>query len=602
MFGTQKTPQDKGGRISMPSIEAAPELEVLSTMFEKATKNKPREVEQLFSGPGSGLTYSLSVRYMKDKDHPVWTLLEDNGMEAKMLWQQDSSDCVLIDDMVHMSAKTQANMNASMTDIPAQQHPGQSGGYNGFDPSRSLTGAPSSYELGRLSQQNMPVFTGTGTAQGMQGFGVPGATSQDMPAFSPTESNSRIENPHDLPNAQPSHGPRFSGVGEEKGVRAREGNLEITQLSTLVDALVSDEVTGRLELLGDESVGEIYFLNGIAMYAHVAGILGDSAVRELITWRTGSFAFFPGEKTDVRNVHRALAETVMEGIALLDKKRHLERMGLTTDAYLVKKHRNIGDTEIRLMLSKGEDIDVNLQIEVFKTIGHKYSLNDLLRDRPMESADWIPIVFNFLTCGLIDIKPPDAVKVGALDFLGDGKAQVDVILQSMVRPETGILAYSGFLLYLQQEFFRFEAYGWPLSVVLFEMTRKKDYDSNRKGGELQSLYDSLPPAAVQVAAKRIEMIKRPLDILGHFEMLEYAILLPNTKTASAAYIANRILQTLTVTPLATNIDKKSLKVAFGVANLPADGETVQDLLNAARAAKEKAAVANFPLIISKSLR
>ncbi len=70
------------------------------------------------------------------------------------------------------------------------------------------------------------------------------------------------------------------------------GSVESTQISTLLNTLSADGLTGRLEILGDESVGEIYLLNGTAMYAHVAGILGDNAVRELITWRKGSFAFF----------------------------------------------------------------------------------------------------------------------------------------------------------------------------------------------------------------------------------------------------------------------------------------------------------------------
>ncbi len=91
-------------------------------------------------------------------------------------------------------------------------------------------------------------------------------------------------------------------------------------------------------------------------------------------------------------------------------------------------------------------------------------------------------------------------------------------------------------------------------------------------------------------------------VYAAIELLEYALLLPNTRTASAAYVANRILQTLTVTPLIKNLDKKSLKLAFGVANLPADGDSVQQLLSAARKAKDRAVEANFPLIISKSFK
>lgn len=599
MFGAHKPqPPPSRGRINLPNLKDIPTKDIYQTMYEQARENQPRDVEQLFVAPNTNLTYSLGVKFENAKHNPVWTLLEDDGNEAQMLWQQESGDFDLINDMVCMSAQSTRAMDRSKTGMPA------------LDPTAALTQSPS-------YQQPSSGFAGGygGATAGMSG-GFNPADLQGQPAgasggFNATASSSNLlQQPQaggidylgDKMPSQSQHGPRFSDAGPQLETKSYEGSVESTQISTLLNTLAADGLTGRLEILGDESVGEIYLLNGTAMYAHVAGILGDNAVRELITWRKGSFAFFPDEKTEVRNVLKPLMETIMEGIALLDKKKHLERMGLTTDAYLVKKGRNLGDTEVRLMLSKGESLNMDRQLEVFKIIGHKYSLNDLLRDRPMESADWIPMIFNFLTCELIDIRPPDAIKVGALDFLGDGKTEVDSILESMMRPETGVLSYPAFLLYLQHEFFRFEAYGWPMSIILFEMNRKKDHDTNQKRGDLQTMFDVLPPSAVQNAAQRIGMVKRPLDILGHYEMLEYALLLPNTRTASAAYVANRILQTLTVTPLIKNLDKKSLKLAFGVANLPADGDSVQQLLSAARKAKDRAVEANFPLIISKSYK
>ncbi|HIA55697.1 MAG TPA: DUF4388 domain-containing protein [Candidatus Melainabacteria bacterium] len=597
MFGSKKPqPPPSRGRINLPNIKNIPTLDIYQTMYEQARDNQPRDVEQLFVAPNTSLTYSLSVKFESGRNNPLWTLLEDDGTEAQMLWQQESGDFDLVNDMVCMSVQSTRAMDRSKTGMQA------------VDPNAALTQAPSfqAHQSGSfdsppaVNPADLAGYNPEGSAGSSGGF-HPTQSSGNLSAFQQPQTGG-VDYLGDKRPSQSQHGPRFVDPGPQMETKAFEGSIESTQISTLITTLNNDGVTGRLEILGDESVGEIYFLNGIAMYAHVAGILGDNAVRELITWRKGTFAFFHDEKTEVRNVLKPMMETVMEGIALLDKKKHLERMGLTTDAYLVKKSRNMSDTEVRLMLTKGEPLNVDRQIEVYRTIGHKYSLNDLLRDRPMESADWIPLIFNFLTCELIEIKPPDAVKVGALDFLGDGKKEVDALLESMLRQETGVLSYSAFLLYLQHEFYRFEAYGWPMSIILFEMNRKKEYDTNQKRGDLQTMFDVLPPSAVQNAAKRIEMVKRPLDILGHYEMLEYALLLPNTRTASAAYVANRILQTLTVTPLIKNLDKKSLKLAFGVANLPADGETVQQLLAAARKAKDRAVEANFPLIISKSYK
>ncbi|MBX9950845.1 MAG: DUF4388 domain-containing protein [Candidatus Obscuribacterales bacterium] len=597
MFGSKKPqPPPNRGRINLPNIKHIPTMDIYQSMYEQARDNQPRDVEQLFVAPNTNLTYSLSVKFESGRHNPLWTLLEDDGTEAQMLWQQESGDFDLVNDMVCMSAQSTRAMDRSKTGMPAvdpnaaliQEHTFQPQNDGGFRTPPAVNPA------------DLAGYNPEGSAGSSGGF-HPTQSSGNLSAYQQQQAGGTDYLGDKMPS-QSQHGPRFVDPGPQMETKTFEGSIETTQLSTLITTLNNDGLTGRLEILGDESVGEIYFLNGVAMYAHVAGILGDSAVRELITWRKGTFAFFLDEKTEVRNVLKPLMETVMEGIALLDKKKHLERMGLTTDAYLVKKARNLSDTEVRLMLTKGEPLNVERQIEVYRIIGNKYSLNDLLRDRPMESADWIPLIFNFLTCELIEIKPPDAVKVGALDFLGDGAKEVNSLLEAMVRQETGVLSYSAFLLYLQHEFYRFEAYGWPMSIILFEMNRKKEYDTNQKRGDLQTMFDVLPPSAVQNAAKRIEMVKRPLDILGHYEMLEYALLLPNTRTASAAYVANRILQTLTVTPLIKNLDKKSLKLAFGVANLPADGDSLQQLLSAARKAKDRAVEANFPLIISKSYK
>ncbi|MCC7528982.1 MAG: DUF4388 domain-containing protein, partial [Candidatus Melainabacteria bacterium] len=398
MFGANKPqPPPSRGRINLPNIKDIPTKDVYQAMYEQAQANQPRDVEQLFVAPNTNLTYSLSIKFESGKHNPLWTLLEDDGNEAQMLWQQESGDFELINDMVCMSAQSTRAMDRSKTGMKAMVDPaavsGQTAGYQ--QPSSGFAGGYGGATAGQSAGFNPADLQGQPSSATASASGTFNATASSGSLLQHPQSGG-VDYLGDKMPSQSQHGPRFSEHGgPQLETKSFEGSVESTHVSTLLNTLAADGLTGRLEILGDESVGEIYLLNGTAMYAHVAGILGDNAVRELITWRKGSFAFFPDEKTEVRNVMKPLMETVMEGIALLDKKKHLERMGLTSDAYLVKKGRNLGDTEVRLMLSKGEPINMDLQLQVFKIIGHKYSLNDLLRDKPMESADWIPIVFNF---------------------------------------------------------------------------------------------------------------------------------------------------------------------------------------------------------------
>ena len=97
-------------------------------------------------------------------------------------------------------------------------------------------------------------------------------------------------------------------------------------------------------------------------------------------------------------------------------------------------------------------------------------------------------------------------------------------------------------------------------------------------------------------------MKRPLDLLGHFEDMDLAVILPNTRTSQAAFVANRILDALTNTPLSNEIDKRNLVTAFGISGLPADGEDLKDLIDSARLAKNEAKEGTFPIVLSRNLK
>jgi GGDEF domain-containing protein len=192
---------------------------------------------------------------------------------------------------------------------------------------------------------------------------------------------------------------------------------------------------------------------------------------------------------------------------------------------------------------------------------------------------------------LIEIKQPDAIKGSALDFLGEARAQVQAIHESFIRPETGVYSYPALMYFMEYELHRYEAYNFPLSLIVFEIKNRRDGSSTS---------DVLTSQAAGIAAMRIDLVKRPLDIIGHFEAVDYGLLLPNTTGSSAAFVANRILESLTATPLVKGVDRNSLELAFGIACLPADGDDMESLVMSAKAAKAKAKNGQFPIVLSRS--
>ncbi|MFA7336440.1 MAG: DUF4388 domain-containing protein [Candidatus Obscuribacterales bacterium] len=373
-----------------------------------------------------------------------------------------------------------------------------------------------------------------------------------------------------------------------------EGTIEQNPMNNVLTTIGMQQVTGKLEVVGPAAVGHVYFENGIPKDAQTSNNRGDEAIKELVTWRSGTFLFKPGVRTEMQSVEKSLQSSVMEGIALLDQLKHLEKAGLVYESTIIQKQKNLGEPELKLMLSKGVPLDFNTQKEVYESLKHKTTFTDLLRDRPMEQTQWAPLLFNLLYCGLIEIRPPAATRGGALDFLGESKSIIQNLAYNFIRTDTGLMSCEALLYFMEYEFYRYEAYNWPMSLVVFELMLK------RTGGSGIIEKDPLPVQALQTAALRIGLVKRPLDTLAHFYGQDFAIMMPNTKASQAAFVANRVLDALTVTPLAPGIDKANLSLAFGVANLPADGEDLESLIRSAVDAHDEAKKGTFPIVLART--
>ncbi len=165
-------------------------------------------------------------------------------------------------------------------------------------------------------------------------------------------------------------------------------------------------------------------------------------------------------------------------------------------------------------------------------------------------------------------------KTNDLAFLGEAATSVQVLSDQLINLTTGLHSFSALLKFLEREFYRFDAYGVPVSLIIFEISHPT--------------INPIPLQAFSTVALRIEMIKRPLDIAGHFEARDFALVLPNTQGPTALLIANKVIQVLNAGPLAPGLDKSTLRLCFGIAALPDDGDDLETLIRSAKTAKLKA--------------
>lgn len=651
-------------KVRLQNENQPPDRACLEKAHSHAVEHQGVEVEVAWSEPSSGRSRSLVVKMDSGKDQPTWLLWEDNGAETKLIWNYDTIDIDLINDLLLMlnragsqaAASPQASAPAApLASTPVSANPQKSPAA----PPVPNTTAESAHNLYLdIKSQQGP---GGSIRTSLSGLKAHGIGQQDM--LSPSQQPNRITGSHPT-RTTGSHGPtRITGshgsfsvfqentfvpagalspelqpppppepalpaepaepkptyenspAGQAVGALLKaanalngksipgliasspgtfEGNLDFVQTATLLRTVAMAQLTGKLEVIGEESVGTIFFTSGVPHHATTTASSGDQAIAEIVSWLKGGFRFSLDDRSAVRSVNESLDRGIMDGIALLDKKKHLESAGLTHESYLVKKHKRVSDSELKVFLMKSSDVELDVQMEVYKKIGARCTLADLLRDRPMESSLWTRILFNFLTCELIEIKPPDAKVRGLFDFLGESKGAIQGVESAFLRPETGIFTYEALLYFMQYEFFRYEAYGWPFALALMEMSKRSQ--------ELESGLDLISQHEAAIAVKRLEMLKRPLDMIGHFETLHYALLFPNTRASQAAYVANRALQALTAAPLSTGLDKRNLHIAFGIAAVPADADDIESLLISAKKALGKATEGDFPVVVAHGVR
>ena len=364
-----------------------------------------------------------------------------------------------------------------------------------------------------------------------------------------------------------------------------QGRLENMQIATLVQSIQMSKMNGRLQLHDKGEIAQIFFIEGNPIHATTPEASGDSAVVEVMAWETGDFLFFPDEETAEKSVKRRMEGMIMEGITLLDQQKFLNKQGLKPESYLLRKEAKITPDEFKTRVTRGAPLDLQVQMTMYEMCDGRMRLQDILQRRPMSKIEWIPIVFNLLSCGLITIADvsPFASKAAGLAATEFDRGMIAGVLKSLTRADTGMFTYPALLYFLEREFAKSSTFGMPLTLIVFEARIVM-----AEGPQ------TLPIQAMKEIAARAETMKRPFDILAHYETFDFAVMLPGATTKSARMFAQRFADSLINVPLIPG-QQQRLLLAGGIASIPEDTQELGRLMSAAREAKSKAKEARVPL-------
>jgi len=396
------------------------------------------------------------------------------------------------------------------------------------------------------------------------------------------------DNHAEVPSAGQS---TFSGI-KSVGDPILEGDLVNMPIPNLIQSIGMSKMTGRLRIDGSDGRASIFFVDGTPYHVLGPDAEGEHGMLEILTWTTGKFRFHPNERSAEKTIEKRVDAMLLLGVALLDQKEYLNSKGAKVESYVVRRNPYLTEHEFEQILMKGAPLDIALQKRFYQQIDNKSTLFDVLRRIPLPKVDWIPIMYNLISCELVAVSdtPPHSAQVGTLQGIPIDSIAVQKAVAPLYRPETGLLSYSSLLFFMEQEFDRFNWYSVPFSFLVIAI-------AVRNGGQ----FETAPTSIVKEIFERLSPVIRKIDVVGHFQLLDYAMLLSFTDSSAAAIMAKKFVETAAAAFRDKGFEPADVGVAVGIASVPEDCTEPGMLIAAANEAKLRAKQTGSQIILFQSL-
>lgn len=368
------------------------------------------------------------------------------------------------------------------------------------------------------------------------------------------------------------------------------GDLALVQVTNLLPSMQMARMTGKLTFENAHCRTHVYFEDGAPVHAFSEEEEGTEALLEVLTWKEGHFNFQPKEQAPKKTVDQPLDTLMLKGVKIIDNAAFLSDAGIDADSLLDKKQSKLSKPEFDAIV-KSSKLDTGTLKKLYEKFNGTTTLAEAARGLGLPRSKWAGLVAQLFRLDLIQKVEPKMASVTLMPKLLDAKV-VETIQRSLQRSDTGMYTYDAFLYFLEMEYLRrFRSEG-DLAVIVFEMK------TIRQGSIIER--EPLTIENINDANKRMNMIKRPLDFLCHYENDNYALLLPNTKSQGAAVLAARLVDTFRKEPLET-ANGSDIALSMGVAGMPDDFLDPPFLLAGAEAAKNEAVKTNASIVQFKDL-
>ncbi|HEY9684543.1 MAG TPA: DUF4388 domain-containing protein [Oculatellaceae cyanobacterium] len=360
------------------------------------------------------------------------------------------------------------------------------------------------------------------------------------------------------------------------------GDLSQVDLVNVVQSISLARLTGKLDITVHSGTGEIHFEQGLPQQAKLGNTFGDEAFLQFFIHKQGSFHFEQNAPTQKRNIKQKLDELMLKSVLLRDKAEFLYNAGLRRNTILIRKHQNLAEAEFEKLsaqVASGSYLTFSMmaQKEFYLAIDDRSTISQIADKLRLTDSQWIPLLCRMLKADFVGLVNQEQEQMSLRPKPLDRNA-IHAVMLSLRRPESGLYTFPAFAYFLEQEYLKARRSNRPMSLVILE--------ARISGGNFE--YRSPLPGPVLIElVRRISALKRDVDIVGHYEVFDIGIVLPDTNSQGAVVFAQRLLQSLREPPL-SNIPETQISISAGIATAPEHVTDIELLIAAAEAAKNTA--------------
>lgn len=363
---------------------------------------------------------------------------------------------------------------------------------------------------------------------------------------------------------------------------ALSGELALVHISNVLQSIALAKVSGRLSIDSKEKQIDIFFEGGAPVHAISNIGEGRECMLRTINLEEGRFHFDLAMRTEVRTISESLESLILAAAKLADNQKFLDELGVVNESILTRRNRNLSEAEFENSVGANRPDMTSLK-SFYLVIDGTTALKDIVRRGGFQRSRWLESAATLIRARIIGIRQ---------DFDATCRKELDPeILESfkttITNPQTGLVTYPAFLFMLYYEVVRADD-DRHLSLMLF------DYLSKNEDKVLST-------QVLEPIVWLINEIKRPIDIVAHYEEHGLAIMLPNMKSRAAVFFAERIAERIGSDPRLLSVETKNISASFGVATVPSDVDDVLSLLTAAELACAEARKRNAHVASAQDL-